>query len=283
MTEPRYDADYIRRRYDAYAEREWTRFEQKPFRRVDLFIHQHYLHHYIHAGDSVLDIGGGPGRFTIELAKLGARVTVGDISPVQLALNREKVGEAGYEASVVSRAVMDVTDLSRFAAASFDAVVCYGGALSYVFERADDAVAELLRVTRPGGHLLVSVMSLLGSIHAFLPGVMRITHDAGVAPMQRLIESGDQFEEPVAEGHLLHFYRSHELQALLERQGGEVVALSASNFLAVGYDALLTEIVEDDALWEALLRWELEFCQKPGSVDGGTHLIAVARHREGAH
>lgn len=279
MTESRYDADYIRRRYDAYAEREWTRFEQTPFDRVDLFIHQHYLHHYIHASDNVLEIGAGPGRFTIELAKLGARVTVGDISPVQLALNREKVSEAGYEASVVSRAVMDVTDLSRFAAASFDAVVCYGGALSYVFERAADAVAELMRVTRPGGYLLVSVMSLLGGIHAFLPDVIRIARDAGVAPLQRLIESGDQFEDAVTQGHLLHFYRSHELRALLERQGGDVVALSATNFLAVGYDALLTGILEEDVLWEALLRWELEFCQQPGAVDGGTHLIAVARHR----
>jgi SAM-dependent methyltransferase len=279
MSESRYDADYIRRRYDTYAEREWTRFEQTPFDRVDLFIHQHYLHHYIHANDDVLEIGAGPGRFTIELARLGARVAVGDISPVQLALNRQKVSEAGYEASVMSRAVMDITDLSRFAAASFDAVVCYGGALSYVFERADDAVAELLRVTRPGGYLLVSVMSLLGGIHAFLPGVIRITHDAGVAPMERLIASGDQFEDAVAEGHLLHFYRSHELRALLERQGGDVVALSATNFLAVGHDALLTGILEEEALWEALLRWELEFCQQPGALDGGTHLIAVARHR----
>jgi SAM-dependent methyltransferase len=279
MTESRYDADYIRRRYDTYAEREWTRFEQTPFDRVDLFIHQHYLHHYIHANDNVLEVGAGPGRFSIELARLGARVTVGDISPVQLALNRQKVSEAVYEASVVSRAVMDITDLSRFASASFDAVVCYGGALSYVFERADDAVAELMRVTRPGGYLLVSVMSLLGSIHAFLPGVIRIARAVGVAPIQRLIDSGDQFEETVAEGHLLHFYRSHELRALLERHGGDVVALSASNFLAVGHDALLTGTLEEEGLWEALLHWELEFCQEPGVIDGGTHLIAVARRR----
>jgi len=279
MTESLYDADNIRRRYDAYAEREWERFARNPHDRVDLFIHQHYLHHYIHANDNVLDIGAGPGRFTIELARLGARVAVGDISPVQLALNRQKVSEAGYEASVVSRAVVDITDLSRFASASFDAVVCYGGALSYVFDRAADAVAELMRVTRPGGYLLVSVMSLLGGIHAFLPDVIRIARAVGVAPIQRLIESGDQFEDAVAEGHLLHFYRSHELRTLLKRHGGDVVAMSASNFLAVGHDALLTGTVEEEALWEALLRWELEFCQQPGALDGGTHLIAVARRR----
>jgi ubiquinone/menaquinone biosynthesis C-methylase UbiE len=279
MSESRYDPDYIRRHYDRYAEREWARFERRARNRVDLFLHQHYLRHYVHARDHVLDIGAGPGRFTIEVAKLGARVTVGDISSVQLELNRQKVQEAGYEAHVVSRAVMDVTDLSHVAAASFDAVVCYGGALSYVFERADHAIAELLRVLRPGGYLLVSVMSLLGGLHSNLPLVVKLARDYGVAPLQQLIDSGDQFDEPVAEGHLLHFYRSHELRALLERQGGEVVAMSASNFLAVGHDGLLEGIGEEDELWQTLLRWEVEFCQQPGALDGGTHLIAVARQR----
>ena len=50
----------------------------------------------------------------------------------------------------------------------FDAVVCYGGPLSYVMERSDDAFAELLRVTRPDGYVLASVMSLAGAARIFL-------------------------------------------------------------------------------------------------------------------
>ena len=77
-------------------------------------MHRRYLDQYIHAGDHVLDVGAGPGRFTIELARLGATITVADISPRQLELNRAKVREAGYEASVVDRVLVDVADLSRF-------------------------------------------------------------------------------------------------------------------------------------------------------------------------
>jgi SAM-dependent methyltransferase len=87
----------------------------------------------------VLEVGAGPGRFTIELAAIGARVTVADLSEVQLALNVDRVSEAGAEASVERRVVADIVDLRQFADAAFDCVVCHGGPLSYVLEQADAA------------------------------------------------------------------------------------------------------------------------------------------------
>ena len=66
--------------------------------------------------------------------------------------------EAGCEHRIVARVALDITDLSRFPDRSFD-----GGPLSYVFDRADDALAEMLRVTRPGGYVLLSVSSLAPS------------------------------------------------------------------------------------------------------------------------
>ena len=81
---PGYDADYVRRFYDAYGEREWTRYDagpanaRAPANLVNLHLHLWHLRRYVRAGDHVLDVGAGPGRFTIELARLGARVTVGD-------------------------------------------------------------------------------------------------------------------------------------------------------------------------------------------------------------
>jgi SAM-dependent methyltransferase len=273
----RYDSEYIRRRYDLYGEREWGRFLLNPHNRVNFHIHRHYLRQYIRGGDHVLDIGAGPGRFSIELAKIGARVTVGDISPIQLDLNRQKVTEAGCEGSVVSRAVMDIVDLSQIASETFDAVVCYGGPLSYVFDRADTALSELLRVTRSGGYVFVSVMSLLGSFHELLSPVIDIARGGAVASLQRLIETGDQYEDDVSGGHLLHFYRWQELRTLLERHPCTIVAASASNFLSIAHDALLEDVIGEGALWETLLEWEIGFCRQSGALDAGTHIIAVVR------
>jgi len=273
----RYDANYMRSFYDAFGAREWGRLERDPTARVNFHVHQHYLTRFIHRGNQVLDVGAGPGRFTIELAKLGAMVTVGDLSPVQLNLNRERVLEAGYEQSVVAREVMDILSLCSLEDASFDAVVCYGGPLSYVFAQADEAIDELVRVTKPGRYLLISVMSLFGTLRRFLPSVLALTKEYGPQrAIEQVVETGNLTGD-INEGHPMHLYRSEELISLLQRHGCEVVAASAANFLSPGHEAALTEAMDDYAVWSALLQAEVEACQQPGALDGGTHMIAVAR------
>src|SRR5690348_3519360 len=164
-------------------------------------VHAHHLRRFVRAGDRVLEVGAGPGRFTIELARLGAEIVVADISPGQLELNREKVGEAGLEASVLDRVLADVTDLSAFTDASFDAVVCYGGPLSYVLDRCDDAVAELVRVVRPGGHVLVSAMSLVGTFAHYADTVLELAARDGAEKLEEVARTGFLPQEPDY-GHL---------------------------------------------------------------------------------
>jgi len=51
---------------------------------VSFHLHFRYLCRYIKRGDHILEAGAGAGRFMIELAGLGAEITVGDVSPGQL-------------------------------------------------------------------------------------------------------------------------------------------------------------------------------------------------------
>jgi hypothetical protein len=76
------------------------------------------------AGDRVLEAGAGAWRFSVELARLGARITALDISPVQLDLHRRHLADDGLDASVEERAIGDIVDLSRFADGAVGAVVC---------------------------------------------------------------------------------------------------------------------------------------------------------------
>ena len=269
-----YSSTLIARYFDRLADGEWQRYDQSALGQVHLHIHEHYLRRYITPGSRVLEIGAGPGRFTESLHRLNCQIVVADISPVQLQLNRDYGEARGFGASVEARLELDICDLSSLTPASFDAVVAYGGPLSYVFERRDDALQSCRRVLRRQGCLLISVMSLWGTIHRHLAAL----RDLPVENMRRIIDTGDLTaeNEPASE-HYCHMYRSDELADVLRRNGFAPLAMSASNALATNLEPLLAEIRQDAARWDALLEFELRACSQPGFVDGGTHLIAVAR------
>jgi ubiquinone/menaquinone biosynthesis C-methylase UbiE len=255
--------------YDEYGESEWTRFEDGRTPAPSLDVHLDRVRHFVNAGDRVLEVGAGPGRFTIELARLGAQVTVSDLSPGQLELNRERVAAEGLEEHVVERELADVLDLSRWDDASFDATICFGGPLSYVVDRADDGIAELVRVTRPGGHVLVSVMSLVGTVTHFLPILLDLVRRDGVAKNEAIVRTGFLPDEPDY-GHLaMKLFRWSELEALLSPHGTVVDACAAG---------LLPSVQPEEPELRAFIsRVELELAAEPGAVSCGQHILAVLR------
>ena len=268
-----YDPEYISAFYDDYADTEWERLLKTPADRVSLHIHTHYLKTFVRTGDRVLEAGAGPGRFTLELAKIGARIVVGDISPKQLELNKYHVAEANAEDAVEAWLRLDISKLSQVKSNSFDAVVCYGGPLSYVMDKGDQAISELLRVLKPGGYLLLSVMSLLGATRIFFEGVLAIENFSDL--VDRVSADGLLTNEN-NNGHPMKLYRARELKALLARHDCKILKLSAANWLSPGRDDLLESYL-DTAVWERILTWELDYCAEEGALDGGTHIIAVVQ------
>lgn len=268
---PQYTSDF----YDDYGEEEWNRLVKTAANRVNFHIHQWILQRFIRPGMNVLEAGAGPGRFTIELAKLDAMITVGDISEKQLELNDLKVAEAGFENHIVDRRLCNIVDLSAYASHQFDAVVCYGGPLSYTFDQFDRAFSELLRVTKPDGHVLFSVMSCIGTVRAFFPAIITHYH---AELIQDVLETGDLYGEVANNKHVCHMFRWSELQALIEQHDCAIVHASAANYLSPGHEAVLDDVMEvNPTLWHHIIGWEVMVGQEPGAIDGGTHIVVVVR------
>lgn len=248
--------------FDEFGEREWTRFEDGLTPAAGLDIHVRFLERFVRHGDRALDAGAGPGRFTAELVRLGAEVVALDLSPGQLEQLRARLPD-------VEAHVGDVTDLSRFADRSFDLTVCFGGPLSYVLDRAEDALAELVRVTRPGGLVLVSVMSLAGTLVHYISVVLDLARRDGVARQVEIARTGFLPEAPDY-GHLaMKLYRWSELESLLSRHG-EVVAAAAAG--------LIPDLrPEEPELRELVHTLEAELCEEPGAVSCGQHIVAALR------
>jgi hypothetical protein len=226
----------------------------------------------------VLEVGAGPGRFTIQLAAMGARVVVTDLSPVQLELNARYVADAGSESAVESRSLLDVCDVSHFEDSEFDAVVAYGGPLSYAFARATEALSGLLRITRDGGPVVASVMSTLGAYRHFLPEVLELARRHGDDVNDRILATGDLREtQPPGSGqHTCRMFRSRDVKSLVRDAGGNLLGLSASNWASLGDSDALSGLAADADRWSRFLDNESAMCAEPGAVDGGTHLLFAA-------
>ncbi len=274
-----YDRDYTRSFYDAYGALEWSRLEASAYGRLQAIIHTDFIQRYVDESDRVLDAGSGPGRFTIAAAGLGATVTALDVSERQLQIAKEKTGEAGLLERVDGFVRADITDLSIFSSESFDVVVCYGGALSYVCEYRQTAAAELVRVVRPGGTILISVMSLFGfAANLVRIPIMQALRDPDKEEVWRIFEDGDRLGFPSPRVNMqhppMHLYSSDELRKLIPES--KVLELAGSNVTAFEGSTTIDEVFEDHQAWSTAVQLEKRLNHMPGLVDNGSHIIMAA-------
>jgi SAM-dependent methyltransferase len=268
--------DRIRQHFDVLADGEWERLDAHPRGRVAFEIHRRFLAKFLRPGNRVLEVGAGPGRFTIAMAQMGATVLVTDISPVQLDLNRQHVADAGCESAVEARYLLDVRDTERFSDQEFDAVIAFGGPLSYVFEDAQIALSGLLRV---GKVVLGSVMSTLGAWRFFLAQIVEQTAAIGQEATDLIIETGDLRHQGSEEGHTCQMYRYRELTQLVSDAGGQVLSSSASNWASLGDQVALEAIASNPDGWNRFLEHEVAACREQRIIDGGTHIVFAAKSR----
>jgi len=71
----------IKENYVGNSVSEWKRLVRDPFHRLEFDTTMLFLKKYLPKKGLVLDAGGGPGRYTIELAKLGYDVVLFDFVP----------------------------------------------------------------------------------------------------------------------------------------------------------------------------------------------------------
>ena len=276
-----YDADALRAFFNAYGEREWDRLDKTVPGRVKLAVHRKLLSAHVRPGIRVLDVGCGPGRFAIDIARMGATVTLVDLSDGQLDLARARLAEHELLASVEGFHRLDVLDLTSLDEAAYDAVVCFGGAVSYTTQHHPEALRQLARVARPGAPVLVSVMSLFGALRLVGPldaaSFLETRDDhldwSAVLAGADVIctkPTSNEFHRPLA------LFTSRGLRSALLDARLDVEQIATSDALVPEYSQI-PRIAASPRATEALIALEVAMYDQPGLVDAGGHLLGVAR------
>lgn len=103
-------------------------------------------------GSKVFEIGCGAGFMAVALAKRGFHVHAIDSTEAMVELARQHATESG-NADLISLEVGDVSALT-FEDGFFDLVIAIG--VIPWLKRVEQAIREMARVTRPGGHVILT-------------------------------------------------------------------------------------------------------------------------------
>ena len=156
----REEKEAIRSHYDADPLKEWDRLQKRtPYEK---YITTHMMDRYIQPGSRILDIGGGPGQYSIHYARQGHTMTLLDLSDENVRFAKKKARQYGVKITAVQG---DATDLSRFPDNSFDTVFLMGPLYHLLTEESRiRAIQEAKRVLKPGGYLFSSFILMFGGV-----------------------------------------------------------------------------------------------------------------------
>lgn len=254
--------------YDQNAAYEWNRLERH---RIEFALTMRALRRHLPAGGRVLDVGGGPGRYSIALAQEGYAPTLFDLSQGNLDLARQLAAEQGVTLGGFVHG--DARDLSAFADASYDAVLLFGP-LYHLLDEGDRArcVQEALRVLRPGGVLAVSIITRYAFLRDFAIGdpgrVLQI-----LPRVQMMLETGVA-EAPADSVFTDHYsFLPAQLQPWMERFGLRTMDLLGQEGLLFMVDQEVNQLQGE--AWEAWVDLNDKVARDPSTWGGCGHMLWI--------
>jgi ubiquinone/menaquinone biosynthesis C-methylase UbiE len=269
-----YDSERIKNTFEKFDE--WGRFEGPGYNKFVLELHMREIQRHVKKGQTVLDLGSGPGRFSIEMLKLGAKVTLVDISPKQLSIAQRKIKRAKLEKNVEGYYALDATNMPEIEGSQYDLVVAYGGLLSFVADKRHDAIKEIYRILKPRGYLLAEVMCRYGVFREVLVEAPEMFKEPEENNFWEVLETGEQ---PWRKFWALHFYTADEFRDFLTDNKFAVKELFSMPSIFYAHKEPFTKIIRSKKAMETVYRIEEYVRDKPGMIDAGQYLIAYAKKK----
>jgi len=272
--------ELVRNYYAAFGENEWQRLTW-PEGVIEFAITTHALQKHLPRSGRILDIGGGPGRYSIWLAQRGYQVVLADLSPNLLEIARARIAEAGVQSQIEEVVTCEACDLARFADQSFDALLCLGP-FYHLVEPADrqKAAHELVRVLRPSGIALIAFMPIYSFLRRTLALKGERQHLSQPEFVSRLMTEGVFLNDVPDRFNAGYGVRPQEAARFLEQHGLATLELLADTGFAASNAQDLVELAESDPkAYEAVMQIIIETARDPSLLGAGIHLLYVGQKR----
>lgn len=250
--------NYLEDYYNAYNEegRLLSRHGQ-----VEYITTQKYIHDCIRdcGAKRILEIGAGTGRYSVALAKEGYAVTAVELVQHNIEVLLQKLD--GTEPIRVLRG--NALDLSALGTDAFDLTLLLGP-MYHLYTKQDKlrALSEAVRVTRPGGFILVAYCMNEATVVQY---VFQLDHLNETLDAHMLTDDWHCISEPKDLFELIRTEEIAELDREVDVERVKLVATDgATNYMRPLIDAM------DDAHFEKWLEYHLCTCERQDLI-GATH------------
>lgn len=260
----------VQKHYDSDPLQEWNRLQKEhPYEK---YITVKVMERYIRPNDSILDVGGGPGHYSIHFSRIGHEVTLVDLASKNVEFAKRKARQ--YRTHVRAQQG-NALDLSRFEDASFDAVFLMGP-LYHLLDEDDRrrALGEARRVLKPGGCLFASFILMYGGV---IYGLRQFRKAI-------LIPEEKQYFDVVLQNRSLAFdaftqsYMTtvKDAKALFAERGGwSIETVFSQEGVLAPYKDLLAKAPRKERM--AWYEFGYRICENEDYLSHGEHLMVVAR------
>ena len=242
-----------------------SRLRRSRHGQLEYAVTMKYIHRFAAPGSSVLEVGAGTGRYSVDLAREGFHVTAVELAESNFAVLQKN--SRGIESLQAIRG--DATDLSSFPDQSFDLTLILGP-LYHLYEEEEihRAIDEAIRVTKKQGILFFAFISVFGIMYAnYFQGNWSFGQEENFTKDHKV----RHFKEQLFTG-----YDVTEFEKLFEQKPVQWITTT-------GTDGILEAIEErkdfeiTDRDFSAFVDWYLAFSEKRELLGNTNHLLYVCR------
>ena len=267
------DFDKIAKYYDAFDE--WERLDL-PEGRLEFDCSMAILKEKLPEKAEILDLGGGPGRYTVALAEIGYTLHLADLSRTLLDQAEKRIREQNVP-NVKSVRQVNAVDLSSYSDCSVDAVLLFGP----LYHLTEDAqryacVRGVYRVLKPGGLAFASFIP-------YLSGAVGVVDRMFIRPDQvhletlRQVFSGGVFHNASESGFQEGYYpTSDSVTALFQSHGFSKVLPRSVRGWGSGREEQIYKLKEEDPeVYETVIELIHMSADDPAIIETCSHAIYI--------
>jgi SAM-dependent methyltransferase len=267
----------VRDYYNAHAEHEQKRLDL-PMGRIEFASTLRLMDKYFPRQGRICDIGGGTGRYAIEMLRKGYRVTLFDLSEEEIRLAGILLSR--HDLTAEQLIVGDARDMSLLASDTFDAALLLGP-LYHVVQANERAqvLQELKRILKPQGVAIIAYLNSWGMLKTGVVEGPELCKDISFL-RSMLEEHAFVGENPYS---FTESYWSTPKAALQEVKaaGFDVMSYAGAESFANGMGRLLEKIAHDEPeAWNNIVEVAAEMCELEQYRDSTDHLHIVVRKND---